>query len=192
MYRFVVLFWVLSAFVSCSKDKKAPDIPVEIPAIFEGSVTEFELTPLNITTPDKGEFFISDNITRYKVEFNASAQASSNAILRFETDTILVNESREFTSLGADAIAYYPVATNLVTVSFSDGRRITGSFDINTSFGGVFGATLISQWRDSADPAKPTQKAKDDIIHLIERYADKDGPGPEIAPQYLFVKVTKS
>jgi hypothetical protein len=192
MYRFLVTFLVLSIFISCSKDEEVSPAPVVIPDIINGVITEFNLTPLNITTPDKGEFFISANNTKYKVVFTATAQPQSNAILIFQSDTILTDQSREFTNLGKDAIAYYPVAANQVSISFIDGRKIDGSFDLNTSFGGVFGEAIISQWRDPGDRAKPTQKAKDDIIHLVERYADKDGPGPETAPQYLFVKVSKS
>ena len=126
------------------------------------------------------------------MDFNAAAESASNAYLVFASDTILIDQSREFTNLGKDAIAYTPVAVNQITIFFHDGRKITGSFNSNTSFGGVFGEVLIRQWRESNDPAKPTQKAKDDIIKLIHRYADKDGPGPEIAPQYLFATVSKN
>ena len=193
MYRFLVLFLVLGSFISCSKNEEGPSTPVVIPDIIDGVITEFNLTPLDITTPDKGTFFISANNTRYKVDFNATAQSASNAILIFESDTILIDQSREFANFGKDAIAYYPVADNLISVFFHDGRKVTGSFNnFNTSFGGVFGEALIIQWRDSNDPAKPTQKAKNDIINLVQRYSDKDGPGPETARQYLFVKVSKS
>jgi len=75
---------------------------------------------------------------------------------------------------------------------FNDGRRVTGNFDLNTSFGGVFGQSVITEWRDPSDPTKPTQKAKDDIINLVHRYYDKDGPGPGASPQYLFAKVSKT
>lgn len=191
-HRFLVLFLALSTFISCSKNEVASLPPDVIPDIIDGVITEFNLTPVDINTPDKGEFFISANSTRYKVDFDAAAQSASNAILIFESDTILTDQSREFANLGPDAIAYYPVAENEITVSFNDGRRVKGLFDLNTSFGGAFGAALISQWRTPGDPTKPTQKAKDDIINLVQRYSDKDGPGPETAPQYLFVKVSKS
>ncbi len=192
MYRFLVLFLVLNTFMSCSKNEGGPSsTPVVIPDIIEGVITEFNVTPLNITTPDKGTFFISANNTNYKVNFNATAESSSNAILIFESDTILIDQSREFANLGKDAIAYNPVAENQISIFFHDGRKITGLFNFNTSFGGVFGEELISQWRDSRDPAKPNQKAKDDIINLIQRYSDKDGPASETAPQYLFVEVSK-
>jgi hypothetical protein len=191
MYRFLVLFLVLSAVISCSKNEEVSSTPVVIPNVIDGAITEFNVTPLDINTPDKGTFFISANNTNYRVDFNAAAQAASNARLIFESDTILTDQSREFANLGKDAIAYNPVAENLISIFFDDGRKITGLFDFNTSFGGVFGEALISQWRDPSDPSKPTQKAKDDIINLVQRYSDKDGPGPETAPQYLFVKVSK-
>ena len=192
MYRLLVLFWVFSTFISCSKNEDGSSIPVVIPDNIDGVITEFTVAPLDINTPDKGTFFISANNTRYKVDFDATAEPSSNAILIFESDTILTDQSREFANLGPDAVAYNPVAENLISIFFHDGRKITGSFNSNTSFGGVFGAALISQWRDPGDPAKPTQKAKDDIINLVQRYSDKDGPGPETTRQYLFVKVSKS
>ena len=192
MYRFLVTSLVLSIFISCSKNENGSTPPVVIPDLLIGSITEFNLTPLNIPTPDKGTFYISVLNTRYKVDFSVTTQAQSNAFLLFATDSILIDQSREFTNLGKDAIAYNPVRANQVIVFFNDGRKITGDFDLNTSFGGVFGEALIAQWRDPADPSKPTQKAKDDIIHLVERYNDKDGAGPEVAPQYLFVKVVKS
>ena len=192
MYRFLVLLLMPGGFISCSKNEVAPPPPVVIPDIIDGVITEFNLTPFNMTTPDKGVFFITAINTRYKVDFNATTNFGSNAILIFELDTILTEQSREFANLGIDAIAYYPVRANQITVLFDDGRKINGLFDGNTSFGGVFGKDVISQWRDPGDPAKPTQKAKDDIIHLVQRYSDIDGPGPETAPQYLFVKVSKN
>jgi hypothetical protein len=191
MYRFLVLFFILSIFISCSKNEGGTSTPDVIPTVINGSVTEFNVTPLDINTPGEGTFFIFANNTSYKVDFNAAAEAQSNARLIFASDTILTDESREFANLGKDAIAYYPVADNQIEIFFDDGRKINGLFDFNTSFGGVFGEQLISQWRNPNDPSKPTQKAKDDIINLLHRYADKDGPGPETAPEYLFVTVTK-
>ena len=192
MYRLLVLFWVVTTFISCSKNEDGSLPPDVIPDIIDGVVTEFNVTPIDINTPDKGTFFIDAISARYRVDFDAAAQAASNAILLFENDTILTDDSREFGNFGNDAVAYYPVKGNQISITFNDGRSIDGLFDINTSFGGVFGAALISQWRTSGDPAKPNQKAKDDIINLVQRYSDRDGPGPETAPQYLFVKVSKS
>ena len=192
MYRFLLLLLVPFIFISCSKDEDGPPAPDVIPGVIDGFVTEFSLAPINLTTPDKGSFFIAANNTRYEVVFNAASVAASNAILVFASDTILYDMSREFTNLGNDAIAYNPVRPNKIMVVFNDGRQVTGYFDPNTSFGGVFGAAVISQWRDPGDPTKPTQKAKDDIINLVHRYTDKDGPGPEIAPQYLFATVSKN
>ena len=192
MRRFLAVFLVASIFISCSKDEDPPPAPVVIPDIIVGEITEFTLDPIDITSPDKGELFIYAAGIKYKVDFNAADQPQSNAVLIFANDTILTDQSREFTNLGQDAIAYTPIRENLVSIFFNDGRKITGTFNGNTVFGGIFGHDLIAQWRDPADPAKPTQKAKDDIIHLIQRYRDKDGPGPEIAPQYLFVKVSKN
>jgi len=192
MCRFFLFFLVFSTFISCSKNDGGSTAPVVTPDVIEGTITEFNVTPLDINTPDKGEFFISANNTIYKVNFNVAALSASNATILFASDTILTDDSREFANLGKDAIAYNPVGANQVLILFNDGKKVNGSFDLNTSFGGVFGAALISQWRDSVDPAKPTQKAKDDIINLVQRYSDKDGPGPETTPQYLFVKVSKS
>ena len=189
MYRFLIPFFVLSIFISCSKDEDGPPPPAAIPGIIDGFVTEFSLAPIDLTTPDKGGFYILSNNARYEVVFNAVANAASNAIITFATDTILYDLSREFTNLGNDAIAYNPVSPNLIRVIFTDGRKVTGYFDPNTSFGAVVGAAVISTWREPSDPTKPTQKAKDDIINLVHRYADKDGPGPESNPQYLFAEV---
>jgi len=189
MYRFLVVFSVLTIFISCSKDEDGPPPAPVIPGVIDGFVTEFSLAPIDLTTPDKGGFYILSNNVRYEVVFNAVANAASNAVITFATDTILYDLSREFTNLGNDAIAYNPVSPNLIKVIFTDGRKVTGYFDPNTSFGGVFGAAVISTWRDPSDPTKPTQKAKDDIINLVHRYTDKDGPGPESSPQYLFAEV---
>ena len=187
-----MFLFVFIAFISCSKND-SPALPPEvIPASLNGVITEFDFTPLNVDTPDKASFLISANNTSYKVNFNAASQASSNAIIKFATDTILIDESREFANLGQDVISYNPIAPNIVTIFFNDGNKIIGSIDLNTSFGGMFGQALISQWRTPGFPTKPTQKAKDDIIHFIHRYADKDGPGPEVGPQYLFVTVSKN
>ena len=192
MYRFLLLCLALGSFISCSKDEGNSPPPFVIPDIIIGNVAELSLAPVNITTPDKGVFFIFANNVRYQVDFNATTNAASNAVLIFASDTILTDQSTEFTNLGADAIAYNPVKENQIILVFNDGRKVTGAFDFNTSFGGVFGAATISQWRDPLDPSKPTQKAKDDIINLVHRYSDKDGPGPEVSPQYLFAKVSKT
>lgn len=192
MCRLLLFFLMFSIFISCSKNEGGSPPPVVIPDAIEGAITEFSVTPLDINTPDKGGFLISANNTIYKVEFNAVAQSSSNATILFASDTILTDESREFANFGKDAIAYSPVRENQILLLFNDGKKVNGSFNLNTSFGGVFGAALISQWRDSTDPAKPTQKAKNDLINLVQRYSDKDGPGPGTTPQYLFAKVSKS
>jgi len=193
MTRHLIQLLVASTFfTSCSKDEQKQPAPVSIPNIIDGAVREIDLTPVDLTTPGLGSFFISANNTRYKVEFNAVDYAASNAILIFDNDTILTDQSREYAHLGNDAISYNPVRENLITLLFNDGRRVTGDFDLNTSFGGVFGLTVISEWRDPNVPSKPTQKAKDDIINLVHRYGDKDGPGPGVAPQYLFAKVSKT
>ena len=191
MYRLLAAFILFAAFISCSKSDDTSTPPVVIPDHIEGEVTEVTLTPIDINTPDKGQFLISSNGTSYKVTFNAADQAASNAFLVFETDTILTDSSREYTNLGKDAISYNPVKSNLLSIFFNDGKKITGSFDLNTSFGGVFGEALIAQWRSAGDPSRPTQKAKDDLMNLVMRYADKDGPGPETGRQYLVVTVTK-
>lgn len=189
MYRLPVALAVSLIFISCAKSGSSSN-PLVIPDNIEGVITELKLTPVDLNTPGKGEFFITSNVN-YKVEFDAADQSASNAFLIFETDTILTDQSREYTNLGKDAVSYNPVKENLVTIFFNDGKKITGSFDANTSFGGVFGEAVISQWRDTNDPSKPTQKAKDDLMNLVKRYADKDGPGPETVRQYLVVTVTK-
>lgn len=191
MYRLLVVLLLLNALISCSKKEEVPNPPLVIPDIINGIITEFNVTSLNITTPDKGSLLISMNNTIYKVEFNATDQPQSNAILFFKSDTILIDESREFANFGKDAIAYTPVGQNEIMINFKDGRKISGMFDLITSFGGVFGEQLISQWRDPGDPAKPNQKAKDDIRNFVQRYSDKDGPGPDITPVYLSVTVAK-
>ena len=189
MARFLALFLVLGIF-SCSKNEVIQPPPAPIPGSFDGVINEIGLTPIDLNTPDKGTIYMAVNNTVYQIDFDATTQSASNAILKFATDTILNDQSREFASFDKNTIAYNPVSPNLITISFTDGNKITGVFTLNSSFGGVFGETLISTWRTPGDPGKPTQKAKDDIINLVERYSDKDGPGPETAPQYVFVKVS--
>jgi hypothetical protein len=127
------------------------------------------------------------------VEFNAVPQAQSNATLRFATDTIIRDESREFANLGKDAVAYNPVGPNEITIEFAvgSGKRIFGTFTPGSSFGGTFGEALISTWREPGDPTKPNQKAKTDISNFVKLYADNNGSAPGITPIYLFVEVTK-
>lgn len=192
MFRHLVLLFVFGNFISCTKNENKTPPADTIPVVINGSVAEITLTPLNITTPDKGNFFIFSNNTRYFVEFTATSNAQSNAIIIFDTDTILTDDSREYANLGDDAVSYNPVKSNNITLVFNDGRKVNGIFDLNTSFGGVFGKAIISQWRTPGDPTKPNQKARTDIINLIHLYGDKDGPGPEIAPQYLFAKISRS
>ena len=191
MYRFLILFIFLVSIISCSKDEGSTPPPDQIPDIINGVVTEFKLSPIDINTPDKGTFLISANNTIYEVDFNAVAESESNAILLFDNDTILTDQSREIGNLGRDAVAYNPVRENEILIQFNDSRKIDGLFTSYTSFGGVFGEALISQWRTPNDPSKPTQKAKDDIINLVQRYSDKDGAGPETKPLPLFVTVSK-
>lgn len=182
----VMLFLALS----CKKDN--PSTPaVVIPNIINGTITDIEVAPVDITTPDKGTLFIIMNGTRYKVQFNAVAQAQSNATLAFSSDSILVNDSREYANLGQDVVSYNPLSPNEVTVIFYDGRKIVGQFDFNTKFGGAFGQALISQWRDANDPSKPNQKAKEDISNFVYLYDDVDGDGPGTEPTYLSVTVSK-
>src|SRR5437868_9228081 len=107
--RLVILF-LLTALISCSKQKEETIPPALIPDIINGLINEIAVTPLNITTPDKGSFLISANNTIYQVEFNATDQAQSNAGLSFSSDSILTNESREFANFGKDVVAYNPVA----------------------------------------------------------------------------------
>jgi len=190
MYRFLVFFILISTFISCSKNDGNAPPPVVIPDNLNGVITEFSLAPIDINTPDKGTFLISANNTIYKVDFNAAAESEANAILLFSNDTILTDQSRSLGNLGRDAIAYNPIRENEIFVEFNDGRKIDGLFTNYTSFGGVFGEDLINQWSDPNDPSKPTQKAKDDIINLVHRYSDKDGPGPETKPQPLLVTIS--
>jgi hypothetical protein len=187
--RVAFVVFLISA-VSCSNDDKALP-PVVIPDNINGPITEITVTPINITTPDKGSLSISMNNTVYKVQFNAVAQAQSNGSLSFASDTIIRDDSRAFANLGPDAIAYNPVGPNQIIFHLDNGKKIMGYFDTNTSFGGTFGQALIATWRDPADPAKPTPKAKSDISKFVSLYADKDGSGPGLAPVYLSVQVTK-
>ena len=193
MRRLIILLLLFNALISCSKNEEEQLNPpvVVIPDIINGLINEFNVTPLDITTPDKGSLSISMNNTNYKVDFNATDEAKSNATLFFGSDTILTDESREFASFGKDAIAYRPVGENEITINFKDGRKISGIFHPIASFGGVFGEQLISEWRTSNDPAKPNQKAKDDIRSFVQRYSDKDGPGSGNTPVYLSVTVSK-
>ena len=190
MIRLLVALFVLTVGVSCSnKSNELP--PVVIPDNIDGVLREIMVTPVNITTPDKGSLTILMNSVLYKVEFNAVPQVQSNATLRFTSDTIIRAESSAFANLGPDVVAYNPVGPNEITIRFNDGRKIFGWFDPGTSFGGQFGQALISTWKDPADPAKPNQKAKTDISEFVKRYADADGPGAGGAPVYLLVQVSK-
>ena len=191
MSRFPAFMLALGVFISCSKNDTGPVGPVVIPDSIDGVVVEFKLIQIDVNTLDKGTFFVTADNTKYRADFTASAEAESNAILKFQNDTILTDQSREFANLGSGAIAYNPVSANQISVFFHDGRKISGSFNQSTSFGGVFGEALISQWRDPGDPAKPTQKAKDDLINMVQRFDDKDGTGPDTTPQYLFIKISK-
>src|ERR1700741_1774946 len=96
MYRrlFAMIF-LFSLLSSCSKNK-VTQVAVVIPDYINGEVAEFNLSPIDLNTPGKGTFFIFANNTKYKVDFNATTQAASNAILRFSSDTILNDQSREY------------------------------------------------------------------------------------------------
>ena len=122
MLRIVVILLVLTSSFSCSdKDNDLP--PVVIPDTINGVIMEINVTPINITTPDKGSLLISMNNTVYSVEFNAVNQSQSNATLFFASDTIIRDESREFSNLGKDAVAYNPVGPNEVTINMYDGKK---------------------------------------------------------------------
>ena len=192
MFRLFIFMLVLTAFVSCS-NKEGGLPPVVIPDNIVGLISEIMVTPINITTPDKGTLLISMNNVIYKVEFNAVAQAQSNASLTFASDTIIRDDSRAFANLGVDVVAYNPVGPNEMTFRFNigSGKRITGSINGQSSFGGQFGQALISSWATPGDPAKPNQKAKTEISEFVKRYADADGSGPGVAPVYLLVQVSK-
>jgi hypothetical protein len=190
MTRFFLFLFAITVAFSCS-NKESPTPPVVIPDKIIGSVSEMMVTPKNISTPDKGYFLISMNNVVYKVEFDEVPQSQSNAVLTFASDTMINANSRAFANLGKDVIAYNPVGPNEITMHFNDARRIDGSFNNQSSFGGSFGESLIATWKDPADPAKPNQKAKDDISKFIKLYEDADGAGPGIAPIYLLVQVTK-
>jgi hypothetical protein len=191
MSRFVVFLLLLANLISCSKDDDKPLPPVVIPDIINGVVLELNVTPTNITTPQKGTVTVFATNTTYRVEFNAVQQAQSNATLSFESDTILTDASREFSNFGKDAIAYNPVAVNEMTIRFNDGKKVVAAFNAGTSVGGVFGEQLIAQWRSAGDPAKPNQKAKDDFKSFMKLYEDADGAGPATSPVYLFAEVVK-
>ena len=176
--------------VSCSNKESGPT-QVVIPDKINGPILEMMVTPININTPDKGYFTISMNNIIYKVQFDAVPQGQSNAVLTFASDTMINSNSRAFANLGKDAIAYNPVGPNSLIIHFNDARRIDGSFGNQSGFGGTFGESLIATWKDPADPAKPTAKAKTDISKFISLYSDADGSGPGIAPIYLNVTITK-
>jgi len=181
---------VLITAASCSnKDNGQP--PFVIPDNINGPILEIMVQPINITTPDKGSLRISMNNVNYIVQFDAVPQAQSNATLSFASDTIIRDESRAVGNLGVDVVAYNPVGPNEVTIRFSNGNKIFGTFDANTSFGGTFGQALISTWATTGDPAKPNQKAKTDLSSFVKLYKDKDGTGPGTEPVYLLVTVTK-
>jgi hypothetical protein len=190
MFRLLIFLFVLIATTSCSKDDK-PLPPVVIPDIITGVALELNVTPTNITTPDKGMLTVFMTNTTYRVQFDVVPQAQSNATLSFESDTILTDASREFSNFGKDAIAYNPVAANEMTIRFNDGKKVVGTFNAGTSVGGTFGEQLISQWRTPGDPVKPTQKAKDDLRNFMKLYEDMDGAGPGTSPVYLFAEVSK-
>jgi hypothetical protein len=190
MYRLIYIILV-AGLLSCSKDESTPPPPAEIPDILNGDIAAITVEPIDITTPDKAHLLILVQNTLYKVNFDASPQAQSNALITFATDTILSEFSREFANLGEDEVAYNPLNPNDVTISFNDGRKVFGRFTVGTTFGGIFGRDLIAQWRVQNDPSKPNAKAKTDLMNFVKFYADKDGDGPETDPIYLTVSITK-
>ncbi len=191
MSRILIVLVVLSAFMSCNKED-APIPQTPIPDNIFGNVREIEVSPTDINTPDKGFMVISMQDALYKVQFNATTQAQSNATLFFENDTVLIKESREYGNFGVDAVAYNPVKPNAVIFTFSQGpKKIEGVFNANTSFGGTFGAQLISQWRKPNAPTEPTQQAFDDLMQFVGRYMDSNGNEPGITPTYLNVTVSR-
>lgn len=186
---FGVLIFI--SLISCKKDVEQPT-ETPVPDIIIGRVQEIDVTPVDINTPDKGVFYISMNNTRYKVQFNATSEAESNATLFFDNDTILLDQSREFGNFGQDFISYGPLAENELIVTFNEGaKKIEGFFDTNTSIGGTFGRDLIEQWRTPNDPTKPTEKAKKDLMNFVSRYSDSNGAEPGITPVYLAVTVSR-
>ena len=190
MLRLLVFAFVIVGSISCSKSNNSLP-PAAIPDVINGIVISFTATPTNITTPGRTSIVISMNNTRYTVELNAVSQSQSNALVLFATDTVLVDDSREFANLGKDVVAYNPVSANEITIRLNDGKKIFGYFDLNTDFGGEFGEALISTWRTPTDPSKPNQKARDDLKNFLNRYSDADGSGPGISPTYFFVGVSK-
>lgn len=192
MLRLIISVFLLAALASCSKKETGVIPPAPIPDIIAGIVYEFHLTPSDITTPDKGFMLIGMNNTLYRVAFDAVDEAQSNAVMFFATDTVLTDASRAFANVGRDAVAYSPIKANEIEIRLMDGRKVLATFEPNnTNFGGTFGEAVIAQWGEPGDPAKPNQKAKDDLRNLIRRYADNDGPGPGIGRTYLSVVISK-
>ena len=138
MYRFLVLLSVLSILFPVPIRKMGRCLLMSFLVFSMVLLRNLAWLQLILQPPDKGSFFIAANNTRYEVVFNAALAAASNAILVFASDTILYDMNREFTNLGNDAIAYNPVRPNKIMVVFNDGRQVTGYFDPNTSFGGVW------------------------------------------------------
>jgi hypothetical protein len=186
---FILLLFVLA--VSCKKNDDN-DPQFVIPPLIQGSVKEFNVDPIDINTPDKGTMLVSMTGSIYKVEFNAAPQASANAVLSFQMDTLLTDDSREYANFGNDFVAWQFVRDNQVEVTLNDGRRVSAFFDFTSSFGGTFGESLISQWRTPGDPTKPNQKAKDDLRKFVRLYDDKDDDGPGTDPIYLSVQISKN
>jgi hypothetical protein len=193
MNRIIIVLLSALPFIGCSKSDDPDPAVTPIPDIIQGQVREIDVTPVDINTPGQGSFIISMTGALYKVQFNATTQAESNAILLFANDTMLIEESREFGNFGFDVVAYNPVKENELLVQFNDGgKRIEGQFNQNTSFGGAFGRDLIEQWRETNVPNKPNQKAKDDITNFVSRYADSNGGEVGATPTYLKVTVTRN
>jgi hypothetical protein len=192
MYRLTIVLAAICVLVSCSKSSAPPTTITPIPDIIIGQVREIDLRPVDINTPGQAFLVISMNDALYKVQFDATSQAESNATIFFATDTILVDESREFGNFGQDVVSYNPLYANELLIEFKEGgKRVSGEFNSNTSFGGTFGRDLISQWREASVPNKPNQKAKDDLQNLVRKYMDSNGDEPGIIPTYLAVTVSR-
>src|SRR5687768_5882266 len=134
MFRFIVKFLCVGVFMSCSKSDDQPQV-TPIPDLILGTVEDIAVTPVDLNTPGQGTMVIQMNGALYKVQFNATTEAQSNATLFFAEDTVLTADSREYGNLGQDFISYNPVRDNELEITFKDGiRKIQGSYTLATSF----------------------------------------------------------
>lgn len=191
MRKIVIVFISWVALLSCKKDSTPPTV-TPVPDIIRGQVREIEVVPVDVNTPGQGSMVVQMNDALYKVQFNVTAQAQSNASLYFANDTLLADESREYGNFGQDVVAYSPLRENEILIEFSQGtKRIEGSVSFYTGFVGVFGRNQISQWRESNDPSKPNAMAREDIRNFISRYMDSNGDEAGMSPLYLSVSVAR-